>query len=186
MSHYTLGAHQARVSQQYISYLLLLNHIITPHYRNLLGPFQFPMHSSQISWLQIPLHVQCKISMKISMYRLSVVVFQMHEIRLSEWSHQSPVQRVQIKPSSGMIRIAHSACQNHTEWMESQCMPKSYLQSEQVKWYPYLRDIHIQSSTSTAPVYVLNCMDTQIVNSYRSQLQTRTIVGVSRYVRFSK
>ncbi len=59
--------------------------------------------------------VQCKISMKISMYRLSVVVFQMHEVRLSEWSHQSPVQRVQIKPSSGMIRIAHSACQNHTE-----------------------------------------------------------------------
>ena len=39
MSHYTLGAHQARVSQQYISYLLLVNHIITPHYRNLLGPF---------------------------------------------------------------------------------------------------------------------------------------------------
>ena len=33
-------------------------------------------------------------------------------------------------------------------------MPKSYLQSEQVKWYPYLRDIHIQSSTSTAPVHV--------------------------------
>ena len=35
-------------------------------------------------------------------------------------------------------------------------MPKSYLQSEQVKWYPYLRDIHIQSSTSTAPVHVLS------------------------------
>ena len=40
MSHYTLGAHQARVSQQYISYLLLVNHIITPHYRNLLCPLQ--------------------------------------------------------------------------------------------------------------------------------------------------
>ena len=39
MSHYTLGAHQAHVSQQYISYLLLVNHIITPHHRNLLGPF---------------------------------------------------------------------------------------------------------------------------------------------------
>ena len=36
MSHYTLGAHQAHVSQQYISDLLLVNHIVTPHYRNLL------------------------------------------------------------------------------------------------------------------------------------------------------
>ena len=33
MSHYTLGAHQAHVSQQYISNLLVVNHIITPHYR---------------------------------------------------------------------------------------------------------------------------------------------------------
>ena len=32
MSHYTLGAHQAHVSQQYISNLLVMN-IITPHYR---------------------------------------------------------------------------------------------------------------------------------------------------------
>ena len=40
MSHYTLGAHQAHVSQQYISDLLLVNHIITPHYRNLLCPLQ--------------------------------------------------------------------------------------------------------------------------------------------------
>ena len=32
MSHYTLGAHQTHVSQQYISDLLLVNHIITPHY----------------------------------------------------------------------------------------------------------------------------------------------------------
>ena len=30
----TLGAHQARVSQQYISYLLLVNHIITPRYQS--------------------------------------------------------------------------------------------------------------------------------------------------------
>ena len=28
MSHYTLGAHQAHVSQQYISNLLVVNHII--------------------------------------------------------------------------------------------------------------------------------------------------------------
>ena len=40
MSHYTLGAHQTHVSQQYISDLLLVNHIITPHYRNLLCPLQ--------------------------------------------------------------------------------------------------------------------------------------------------
>ena len=33
MSHYTLGAHQAHVSQQYISNLLVVNHIITPHYK---------------------------------------------------------------------------------------------------------------------------------------------------------
>ena len=47
MSHYTLGAHQAHVSQQYISDLLLVNHIITPHYRNLLGPLQYPIDSSR-------------------------------------------------------------------------------------------------------------------------------------------
>ena len=48
MSHYTLGAHQAHVSQQYISELLLANHIITPHYRNLhvLGPLQYPIDST--------------------------------------------------------------------------------------------------------------------------------------------
>ena len=48
MSHYTLGAHQAHVSQQYISYLLLVNHIITPHYRNLLGDISFHNHSSTV------------------------------------------------------------------------------------------------------------------------------------------
>ena len=46
MSHYTLGAHQTHVSQQYISDLLLVNHIITPHYRNLLGDISFHNHSS--------------------------------------------------------------------------------------------------------------------------------------------
>ena len=55
MSHYTLGAHQARVSQQYISYLLLVNHIITPHYRNLLGDISFHNHSSML--VPLPLHV---------------------------------------------------------------------------------------------------------------------------------
>ena len=38
-----------------------------------------------------------------------------------------------------------------------------YLQSEQVNGIHNLEDIHIQSSTSTAAVYVLNCMDTHIV-----------------------
>ena len=51
MSHYTLGAHQARVSQQYISYLLLVNHIITSHYRNLLGDISFHNHSSTSRYL---------------------------------------------------------------------------------------------------------------------------------------
>ena len=45
MSHYTLGAHQAHVSQQYISNLLVVNHIITLHYRNLLGPLEYPIDS---------------------------------------------------------------------------------------------------------------------------------------------
>ena len=48
MSHYTLGAHQAHVSQQYIFDLLLVNHIITPHYRNLLCPLQILNDSSRI------------------------------------------------------------------------------------------------------------------------------------------
>ena len=36
---------------------------------------------------------------------------------------------------------SHSVCQNHP-----------FNHGAQVKWYPYLRDIHIQSRTSTAPV----------------------------------
>ena len=48
MSHYTLGAHQAHVSQQYISDLLLVNHIITPHYRNLLCPLQILNDSLEV------------------------------------------------------------------------------------------------------------------------------------------
>ena len=50
MSHYTLGAHQAHVSQQYISNLLVVNHIITPHYRNLLGDISFHSHSSTFKY----------------------------------------------------------------------------------------------------------------------------------------
>lgn len=44
----------------------------------------------------------------------------------------------------------------------AQCMQVLYLQSEHVKGIHNLEDIHIQSSTSTAPVYVLNCVDTLV------------------------
>ena len=44
----------------------------------------------------------------------------------------------------------------------AQCMQVLYLQSEQVNGIHNLEDIHIQSSTSTATVYVLNCVDTLV------------------------
>ena len=44
----------------------------------------------------------------------------------------------------------------------AQCMQVLYLQSEQVNSIHNLEDIHIQSSTSTATVYVLNCVDTLV------------------------
>ena len=44
----------------------------------------------------------------------------------------------------------------------AQCMQVLYLQSEQVNGIHNLEDIHIQSSTSTATVHVLNCMDTLV------------------------
>ena len=44
----------------------------------------------------------------------------------------------------------------------AQCMQVLYLQSEHVKGIHNSEDIHIQSSTSTAPVYVLNCVDTLV------------------------
>ena len=44
----------------------------------------------------------------------------------------------------------------------AQCMQILYLQSEQVNGIHNLEDIHIQSSTSTATVYVLNCVDTLV------------------------